>query len=99
MVGRNNGKDDGEGARLGGSAAGAEHMGGVSPLHVGRQIEQHKKYKKMSWPQMAMLQYFTCNNKPKTCGRDKGDVGEEEQPEGGCAGGCYSILLVAIKRQ
>jgi hypothetical protein len=48
---------------------------------------------------MAMLQYFTCNNQPKTRGRDEGDVGEEEQPEGGCAGGHYSIVLVEIKRQ
>ncbi len=48
---------------------------------------------------MAMLQFFTHNNQPKTGGRNKGDLGEEEGPEGGCAGGHYSIISAAIIRQ
>ncbi len=82
IVGENDAQDDGEGARLG------QSVWGVLSLCARQQIERCKKYKnRLSWPYMTVLQYFTCNNQPKTRGWDGAGLREQVRPGGGAKGG------------
>jgi hypothetical protein len=52
-------------------------MGGMFFLFWGGKLNNEKKYKNKirQRPYMAANQYFTCNNQPKTSGRDGGGMG------------------------
>ncbi len=69
---------------------------GIPSHHLGWQWEgwKNNENKIHSGLRRLLIDCFSYNNQPKTCGRDRSKCGEEVW-QAGAQGGCYSIVFMA----